>query len=123
MLDRISQSFEAMEEAIDKGQIRSYGISSNSFSVPEEDKHFLPFHDLIDRAKKASKHIRGTEVHGFAAVQMPANLLERCGLQTTARWAKENGLKVIKKKKFFSFFFLLNEFSINANLFFLLGVY
>ncbi|CAG8670394.1 1960_t:CDS:2 [Funneliformis caledonium] len=94
MLDRISQSFEAMEEAIDKGQIRSYGISSNSFSVPEEDKHFLPFYDLIDRAKEASKRVRGTEKHGFSAVQMPGNLLERCGLNTTAIWAKNNGLKV-----------------------------
>jgi aryl-alcohol dehydrogenase-like predicted oxidoreductase len=95
MLDRISQSFEAMEEAIQKGQILSYGISSNSFSLPEEDKHFLPFYDLIDRAKEASKRVRKTENHGFAAVQMPANLLERGGLKTTAIWAKQNGLKVI----------------------------
>ncbi|GBB94825.1 hypothetical protein RclHR1_02420012 [Rhizophagus clarus] len=94
MLDRIIQSFEAMEEAIDKGQILSYGISSNSFSLAEDDKHFLPFNDLIDRAKEASKRVRKTENHGFAAVQMPANLLERYGLSTTAKWAKQNGLRV-----------------------------
>ena|SRR5436853_823217 len=97
MLDRISQSFEAMEEAIDKGQILSYGISSNSFSVAEDDKHFLPYNDLIDRAKEASKRVRKTENHGFAAVQMPANLLERYGLRTTAKWAKQNGLKVTNR--------------------------
>ncbi|PKC16713.1 Aldo/keto reductase [Rhizophagus irregularis] len=94
MLDRISQSFEAMEEAIHKGQILSYGISSNSFSLAEDDKHFLPFYDLIDRAKEASKRVRKTENHGFAAVQMPANLLETYGLKTAAKWAKQNGLKV-----------------------------
>ncbi|CAB4441913.1 unnamed protein product [Rhizophagus irregularis] len=66
MLDRISQSFEAMEEAIHKGQILSY----------------------------ASKRVRKTENHGFAAVQMPANLLETYGLKTAAKWAKQNGLKV-----------------------------
>ncbi|GBC28669.2 uncharacterized protein OCT59_001020 [Rhizophagus irregularis] len=43
MLDRISQSFETMEEAIQKGQILSYGISSNSFSLAEDDKHFFLF--------------------------------------------------------------------------------
>nr|CAG8447997.1 14767_t:CDS:2 [Entrophospora candida] len=94
MLDRIGETFVALEEAVSTGLIRSYGISSNSFSVPPEDKHFLPFEDLIERAKNASRFVRGTEKHGFAAIQLPGNLLEQYGLKTTAKWAKENGLKV-----------------------------
>ncbi|KAG9294769.1 hypothetical protein G9A89_008248 [Geosiphon pyriformis] len=94
MLNRIGETFEALEEAISKDQIRSYGISSNSFSLKRDDKHFLPYGDLIDRAKKASRRVRGTNEHGFKAVQLPGNLLEQEGLKTTAKWAKQNGLKV-----------------------------
>ncbi|CAB4402669.1 unnamed protein product [Rhizophagus irregularis] len=62
------------------------GISSNSFPLAEDDKHF-PFYDLIDRAKETSKRV-------ITAVQMPANLLERYGL-TTAKWAKTKRIKSV----------------------------
>ncbi|PKK64369.1 hypothetical protein RhiirC2_854369 [Rhizophagus irregularis] len=75
-----------MEEAIHKGANIILGISSNSFPLAEDDKHFLPFYDLIDRAKEASKRV-------ITAVQMPANLLERYGL-TAVNGKKQNGLKV-----------------------------
>ncbi|CAG8501862.1 7735_t:CDS:2 [Ambispora leptoticha] len=94
LLYRISETFEALEREITKGRIRAYGISSNSFSVKREDKHFLPYENLIVSAKKAAQKIRGVNDHGFVGVQLPANLLEQEGLKTTAKWAKENGLKV-----------------------------
>ncbi|CAG8499108.1 632_t:CDS:2 [Ambispora gerdemannii] len=94
LLHRISETFEALEEEITKGRICAYGISSNSFSVKREDKHFLPYENLIESAKKAAKKVRGVNDHGFVGVQLPGNLLEQEGLKTTAKWAKENGLKV-----------------------------
>ncbi|RUP48208.1 hypothetical protein BC936DRAFT_144826 [Jimgerdemannia flammicorona] len=95
MLERIGQTFEALEEEVAKGTIRSYGISSNSFSVPPEDPHFLPYHSLVELARSASRKVSGDpEVHGFAAIQMPGNFLEQEGLKVTAKWAKKNGLKV-----------------------------
>ncbi|RUS13283.1 hypothetical protein BC937DRAFT_95572 [Endogone sp. FLAS-F59071] len=95
MLERIGQTFEALEQEVAKGTIRSYGISSNSFSVPPEDPHFLPYHSLVDLARNASLKVRGDpEMHGFAAIQMPGNFLEQEGLKLTAKWAKKNGLKV-----------------------------
>ncbi|CAG8537104.1 17205_t:CDS:2 [Acaulospora colombiana] len=103
MLERIGQTFEAMEEVLKSGLIRSYGISSNSFSISHDDNHFLPYESLIDIAKVAAKRVRGTEKHGFSAVQMPGNLLEQTGLKTTAKWAQANGLKVFINRPFNAF--------------------
>ncbi|RGB37168.1 hypothetical protein C1646_757222 [Rhizophagus diaphanus] len=83
MLDRISQSNGRSNS---QGANIILGISSNSFPLAEDNKHFLPFYDLIDRAKEASKRVI-TAVH-----QMPANLLERYGL-TAAKWAKTKRIK------------------------------
>ncbi|ORZ24933.1 NADP-dependent oxidoreductase domain-containing protein [Lobosporangium transversale] len=144
LLNRLALLFEELEREIDRGRIRAYGISSNSFSLKPSHGHFLPYQDLVKIATTASERVRaqkqaqGTMAgrhrtplrpkvegvattnsarqgtwsedhirpspatpntlsrtsHGFGFLQMPGNLLEMEGVQTTAKWAKAQGLSV-----------------------------
>ncbi|MBE0499481.1 MAG: aldo/keto reductase [Campylobacterales bacterium] len=96
MLDRILDAFMQLEEEVKAGRICSYGISSNSFSLPPEALYFLPYTSLIDLAAKAAYEV-GNEKHHFTTLQMPINLLEKEGLHC-ARWAKRNGLRVLANR-------------------------
>lgn len=93
MFDRIFDVFVALEEQVNNGTIKSYGISSNSFSKAHNDVEFLPYEDLLTLADKASE-IVGNETHHFTTIQLPVNMLETEGLKCTS-WAKENGLRVL----------------------------
>lgn len=90
---RIYNVFVALEQEVQKGNIGSYGISSNSFSKPESADDFLPYKDLITLAQNASIEA-GSKQHSFTIIQLPINLLEQEGLKC-AKWAKENGLRVL----------------------------
>ncbi len=90
---RLYRAFVALEQEVQNGRIGSYGISSNSFSVPHNSKEFLPYEDLITIADKASEDV-GNDTHSFSTIQFPINMLEREGLKC-ASWAKENGLRVL----------------------------
>ncbi len=93
MFDRIFDVFVALEEQVDNGTIKSYGISSNSFSKEHNDDEFLPYEDLITLAEKAAE-IAGNKTHSFTTIQLPINMLETEGLKC-ATWAKKNGLRVL----------------------------
>ncbi len=96
MLQRIYEVFIALEKEVTKGRIRSYGISSNSFSKAQSEPDFLPYEDLMVLAKNAAEDA-GNEVHHFTTVELPINLLEQEGLKC-ATWAKEQGLRVIANR-------------------------
>lgn len=96
MFERIYKAFVTLEEEVKKGRIRSYGISSNSFALKEDDPHFLPYDALVDVAKIASEEA-GSETHHFTAVQLPINMVETEGLKC-AKWAKSEGLTVITNR-------------------------
>ncbi len=93
MQRRIFDVFVALEQEVQKGRIKSYGISSNSFSLAESDREFLPYEELVDQARKAAEYI-AVESHHFTTIQLPLNLLEQEGLRCAA-WAKANGLRVL----------------------------
>ncbi len=93
MFDRIFDVFVALEEQVNNGTIKSYGMSSNSFSKDQNDIEFLPYEDLITLADRAAE-IVGNEVHSFTTIQLPINILETEGLKC-ATWAKKNGLRVL----------------------------
>ena len=93
MFDRIFDVFVALEEQVENGTIGSYGISSNSFSKPQNDLEFLPYEDLITLADRASEMV-GNDTHSFTTIELPINMLERDGLKC-ASWAKKNGLRVL----------------------------
>ncbi|MEA3522943.1 MAG: aldo/keto reductase [Campylobacterota bacterium] len=88
MQQRIKKAFEALEEQVEKGNIKAYGISSNSFSKKENDYHFLEYKNLIEYAKS----IAGKN-HHFKVIQLPLNMYEKDGVPC-AKWAYENGLEV-----------------------------
>jgi aryl-alcohol dehydrogenase-like predicted oxidoreductase len=96
MLQRIYDAFIGLEQEVKAGRIGSYGISSNSFSVPHNSDEFLPFEDLVTLAENAARHA-GNARHSFTTVQLPLNLLEREGLKCAA-WAKEKGLRVLANR-------------------------
>ena len=96
MFDRIFDVFVALEEQIKNTTIKSYGISSNSFSKDHNDIEFLPYEDLITLADRAAEMV-GNEVHSFTTVQLPINMLETQGLKCAA-WAKKNGLRVLANR-------------------------
>ena len=90
---RLFDAFLALELEIQNGRIKSYGISSNSFSKPINNEEFLPYEDLLTLAQDAAKEI-GNEKHSFTTIELPINILEKDGLKC-ARWAKRNNLRVL----------------------------
>jgi len=96
MYKRLFDSFMGLELEVQNGRIKSYGISSNSFSVPHNSDEFLPYEDLLTLAQDAAKEL-GNPTHSFTTIELPINLLEREGLKC-ASWAKENGLRVLANR-------------------------
>ena len=96
MYDRIYDAFVALETQAQKGTIKSYGISSNSFSKPNNHPEFLPYEDLITLADKAAEYV-GNESHSFSTIELPINILETEGLKC-ASWAKRHGLRVLANR-------------------------
>lgn len=98
MFERIYKVFIGLEEEVKEGRIKSYGISSNSFSKPHDDPAFLAYEDLLILAQKAAQEA-GNEKHAFSTIQLPINIVETQGLEC-AKWAKENGLRVLSNRPF-----------------------
>jgi aryl-alcohol dehydrogenase-like predicted oxidoreductase len=88
MQNRIKKAFVFLETMVEKGKIKSYGISSNSFAKKENDYHFLEYKNLLSYAKK----IAGVN-HHFKVIQLPFNMFEKDGVPC-AKWANENALEV-----------------------------
>ena len=100
MLRRILQAFVAMEKEVAEGRILSYGISSNSFSLPASHRHHLPASDLIGIAAEAARRVHGPasgKKHSFSTIQLPANLFETEALKPggAAWWAAAQGVQVL----------------------------
>ena len=96
MIQRIFDAFLALEEEVRSGRIKSYGISSNSFSKHPNHEEFLPYEDLLTLAFDAAKELRNKK-HSFTTIQLPINLLETEGLKCAA-WAKKNGIRILANR-------------------------
>ncbi len=96
MYKRLFDSFMGLELEVQNGRIKSYGISSNSFSKDQKSDEFLPYEDLITLAEDAAGEV-GNETHSFTTIELPINILEREGLKC-ASWAKKNGLRVLANR-------------------------
>jgi aryl-alcohol dehydrogenase-like predicted oxidoreductase len=100
--ERMAETFGALEDEVRAGRIGSYGISSNSFSVPDSDPHFLPYDWILDAAQDAAK-AAGNAEHSFSTIELPVNLLELRGLVGCARWAHGHGLRVLASRPLTTF--------------------
>ncbi|WP_373073839.1 aldo/keto reductase [Sulfurimonas sp.] len=89
----IFEAFLECETLVQSGKIKSYGISSEAFSVIHKDDKFLPYEDLVTLAMEAAHELKN-EKHSFSTIELPINILENEGLGC-AKWAKEQGLRVI----------------------------
>ncbi len=96
MFDRIYDAFVALERQVQKGTIKSYGISSNSFSKAPNHEEFLPYEDLVTLAQRAAAYV-GNRDHSFTTIELPINILEQEGLKCAA-WAKRYGLRVLANR-------------------------
>lgn len=96
MFQRIYNAFVALEKQVKAGTIKSYGISSNSFSKPHNHEEFLPYEDLLTLAQNAAEYL-GHETHSFTTIELPINILEKEGLKC-ASWAKSNRLRVLANR-------------------------
>ena len=96
MYQRIFDAFLTLEEEVRSGRIKSYGISSNSFSKHPNDEEFLPYEDLLSLAADAAKELRNKK-HSFTTIELPINMLETEGLKCAA-WAKKKGLRVLTNR-------------------------
>ena len=67
---RIKLAFECMEDMVDKGLIRYYGISSNSFPFSTEHPEFCS----AERCLAIARSIKPD--HHFSVIQFPFNLVE-----------------------------------------------
>ncbi|PJZ68375.1 hypothetical protein CH373_05905 [Leptospira perolatii] len=88
---RIVHAFRFLESARKEGKIRMYGISSNTFPVPEED--FT--HTSLSKLLKLVEEEIGDD-HGFSVVQFPANWYED-GFLLNRNSNGENILDLCKK--------------------------
>ncbi|NNE07603.1 MAG: aldo/keto reductase [Gemmatimonadetes bacterium] len=68
-LARIRSAFDVMEEFVEAGAIRSYGVSSwDAFRVPPSARQHVALEDLLEQAERVAGNS-----HHFAAVQLPFN--------------------------------------------------
>jgi aryl-alcohol dehydrogenase-like predicted oxidoreductase len=67
---RIKQAFEFLEEAVEQGRVRYYGVSSNSLPFSTADPHTTSLPRLLAVAEEVS-----TSNH-FKLIQFPFNLVE-----------------------------------------------
>ena len=96
--DRIRRAFACLEAEVGRGRIGSYGVSSNTFVVPDDD----PEATSIERMWAIAGEVAGA--HHFTTVQLPANLCEggavltrnnAGGTRTALEFAAERGLAVL----------------------------
>ncbi|KAF9302058.1 hypothetical protein BGZ74_005914 [Mortierella antarctica] len=84
LLDRLATLFEALEREIEKGRIRAYGISSNSFSLKPSNAHFLPYEGLVKMASAAFDKVREQKQQEHDRYKENLQLLEKERATATA---------------------------------------
>ena len=94
---RIEQAFRYLEEAVQRGRIRFYGISSNTFPAPTNDPEFTALKRVWEIAESIGRD------HHFRVIQLPFNLFETGAAveknqpdqKTVLDLAREKGLGVL----------------------------
>jgi len=89
---RIKQAFEFLEEQVEQGIIRYYGVSSNTFPLSLEQKSSTNLLRLLTLAEEISSN------HHFKLIQFPFNIIENDAQkphfegQTLIEIARANGI-------------------------------
>lgn len=68
-LARMRSAFDVMEEFVESGKIRAYGVSSwDAFRVPPSARQYVALEDLLEQAERVAGNS-----HHLSAVQLPFN--------------------------------------------------
>jgi aryl-alcohol dehydrogenase-like predicted oxidoreductase len=94
---RIEKAFRHLETEVERGRIRFYGISSNTFPSPAADPEFTSLEKVWEIAQSLSSD------HHFRLIQLPMNLLETGGIneknhtngQSVLQFARDKNLGVL----------------------------
>jgi aryl-alcohol dehydrogenase-like predicted oxidoreductase len=95
--DRLKRAFRHLEDEVEGGRIKYYGISSNTFPYPATDPEFTSLQTIWEIAQSISRQ------HHFRIIQLPMNLLETGAVternqangQSVIEFAREKNLGVL----------------------------
>lgn len=90
---RIEQAFRYLEEAVQRGRIRFYGISANTFPAPADDPEFT----ALQRVWKIAESI-GPD-HHCRVIQLPFNLFEPGAAVEKNQPDQKTALDVARERK------------------------
>ena len=73
--DALESTFEMLERRVAAGDVGAYGVATwEAFRVPRDHPHYLSLPAVLDRARAAADAV-GNDECGFAAVQLPFNVV------------------------------------------------
>lgn len=91
--NRIEQAFQHLETEVERGRIRFYGISSNTFPSPADDPEFTSLERVWEIAESLSSK------HHFRLIQLPMNLLETGGVTEANQSKGQNVVQFARDQK------------------------
>lgn len=95
---RLQETFTALEEEVAAGRIKSYGVSSNAFSLSRTEDVYMSFNEVYAAARLAAKTL-GKSQPSLSTIQLPMNLMEPEGIATAAS-ARSRGVEVVVNRPF-----------------------
>lgn len=90
---RLQETFTALEEEVASGRIKSYGVSSNAFSLLRTEDVYMSFDEVYAAARVAAKNL-GKSTPSLSTIQLPMNLMEPEGTAAAAH-ARSRGVEVV----------------------------
>lgn len=96
--DRLVQAFEHLAMERERGRIRWYGVSSNTFVVPHTESDHTSLERLLEQLKSRSQDLGTDLVAGFGVIQFPMNLFET-GAHTECGTNGKSLLKVAREAR------------------------
>jgi aryl-alcohol dehydrogenase-like predicted oxidoreductase len=91
--NRIERAFQHLETEVERGRIRYYGISSNTFPSPADDPEFTSLEKVWEIAQSLSPE------HHFCLIQLPMNLVETGGITERNQSNGRSVLQFAKEKQ------------------------
>lgn len=90
---RIARAFQHLETEVERGRIRFYGISSNTFPSPVSEPEFTSLEKTWEIAQSLSSD------HHFRLIQFPMNILETGGITENNQEEGQSILEFSRSRK------------------------
>ncbi|MEN9810704.1 MAG: hypothetical protein RLZZ488_2271 [Pseudomonadota bacterium] len=88
---QLKRCFTALEDAVGRGWLRAYGVSSNTLGATTDDPTAVSLQRLVDTAKAVSEN------HSFKVVQCPLNWVEVNPIAVESADDQDNTLSLAQK--------------------------